>query len=263
MLLQGKWDHKTSNSYFYSQSQHIQNMHRDRFVFFFKGDPVFTKASCRTGHFFKISSNIALRNFCPFCLHSELLTNMSKLLYRQMEPFQSCQPSALSLATWPIWNPWLSIRLARTQPYQDGDWEDAHYSGYGASARLSWVSIKLGSLSLFIWGRGGIWRPWKCPDAARCSGGSLGRAAAQGAPTPAQGTRQVCSEEAGPRLNWEVNPLVRIRPREETQGQMEPADQSKRGSQGWDQARILADRAADSFCSIIVADVLRELGMYN
>lgn len=35
MLLQGKWDHKTSNSYFYFQTQHIQNMHTDRFACFF------------------------------------------------------------------------------------------------------------------------------------------------------------------------------------------------------------------------------------
>jgi len=92
MLLQGKWEHKALNSYFYFQTQHIQNMRRDRFVFFLKEIQFLPKHLFRTGNFFKISSNIALRNFFPFCLHSELLTNLSKLLYHQMEPFQSCQP---------------------------------------------------------------------------------------------------------------------------------------------------------------------------
>lgn len=73
MLLQGKLEHKASNSYFYFQTQHIQNMHRDRlflFVCLFFQIQILPNHLFRIGCFFYISSKIALRNFCPFFLQS-------------------------------------------------------------------------------------------------------------------------------------------------------------------------------------------------
>lgn len=168
---------------------------------------------------------------------------MSKLLHRQMEPFQSCQPQTLSLATRPRLIS-LTVSQAGKKPTLPG-WR------LGRCA-LQWlqgqctividVSHVGQSKPLHLRRR----RQLKAMEVSQCGGGSLWRQAAQGAArgSPSPGHQASLWRRGRPSSSWEVNPLVRIRFSEGNQGQTQPARQQT-GSRGWDQARTPAGRDGD------------------
>lgn len=204
MLFQGKWDHKTSNSYFYFQTQHIQNMHRDRFVglffcFFFKEIQFLPNHPAEQDISLKFPQILLWGIFAlSACIQSYWQTRPSCCIIK-WNHFRAASPRL-----------YLWLRGPSNLPGCQSGWQES--SPTGTETGKMHITMTTGPMH-DCHGCPSSWAAWASSsgyeEVSEGHGSVLMQQSAMGAPheaareapAPTQGIRPVCGEEAGPRSN--------------------------------------------------------------